>query len=98
MDIADWMFCFVWFWFYGAQTQFRSYGAETGMMTYAYLWCYKRKTTSPARAKRIIGTHYVAYNDLAVILLPQPIKATSHPRRLCSNTITMHCTLLSNYS
>jgi hypothetical protein len=48
--------CFVWF--YGASTQFRSYGAETGKMIMASLGCYKFdatpgvKTSPPAGAKR----------------------------------------------
>jgi hypothetical protein len=51
---------------YGAQTQFSSYGGETGKMILANLVRYKInvKTTSPARA------------TLAVIPMPKPIKAT----------------------
>jgi hypothetical protein len=51
-------------WFYGAPTQFRSYGAKTGKMTLASLGCYKLKATpwvkitSPTGAKRCINSRY----------------------------------------
>jgi hypothetical protein len=46
--------CFLFAWFYDTQTQFRSYGIETGKMILVNLGCYKPKATQGVKPHHLL--------------------------------------------